>query len=401
MRQWNQDPVMSELTLSRRIEPQSTSRHQQLVGTNLGLAVESNYSTGAILQILSHSMRNSLDSYSAQFQDERPPTFPAWLMSVVVHLLALVSFALFYQGATRTLPSDVVDERPVSVVLARADINDEVEYFEQTDEVAPVSHAAQPSSESPPLPSDLSDSPPLDVDIKLPGPLDANIGESLSDSLVAVPSLDPAARRPILPGEGDAEILAEELARRKKNAGPKGPPGEVGIFGSGGVAGHSFVFVIDRSKSMGSQGLGVLSAARHELQMALARLKENHQFQIIAYHHKTVMVHERRLLKATDENKEKVVEFFAGLAAFGSTSHESALYSALRLKPDVIFFLNDGGDPHLNASQIDQITSRAGRRTTIHCLQFGLGPNSDKDNFMMKLARRNRGTYRYVDMAKR
>ncbi|MCH7727531.1 MAG: hypothetical protein IH991_13760, partial [Planctomycetes bacterium] len=58
------------------------------------------------------------------------------------------------------------------------------------------------------------------------------------------------------------------------------------------------------------------------------------------------------------------------------------------------------GHPGLNEVQLDLIAQRA-KRTAIHCIQFGFGPLQDEDNFMKKLARRNRGSYGYVDMNKR
>ena len=75
--------------------------------------------------------------------------------------------------------------------------------------------------------------------------------------------------------------------------------------------------------------------------------------------------------------------------------------TALRLKPDVVFLLTDGGDPELNQGQLQWIHQQAGNRTVIHCLEFGKGPLQESDNFLMKIAQQNGGVYRYVDMAKR
>ena len=74
-------------------------------------------------------------------------------------------------------------------------------------------------------------------------------------------------------------------------------------FGSRAAVGNSFVFVIDRSKSMGGEGLGALDAAGEELTTALARLEPAHRFQVIAYHRQPVYLGQRRLLDATPEKQ--------------------------------------------------------------------------------------------------
>jgi hypothetical protein len=73
--------------------------------------------------------------------------------------------------------------------------------------------------------------------------------------------------------------------------------------------------------------------------------------------------------------------------------------SALFMRPDVIFLLTDGGYPELNAGQLRLIQRQAGRRTTIHCLRFGFGPQQESDHFLMRLAADNGGAFTYVDMS--
>ncbi len=323
---------------------------------------------------------------------------PAWLMSVVVHLVALVILGLTFQTVKRVLDVDE-GERAVSITLASVNDNQETEYFDEEDQAA--TSAAQAAPSPPPLPSTASEAPPLDTEIKLPGKPNTSIGEAMSAEFLTAPTLDGTGRSKI--GMTDAEIaaiLAEDARSRPR--GPEGDSARVGIFGSAGVKGHSFIFVIDRSKSMGGDGLGVLGAASTELYGALTRLEPNHRFQIVAYNHSTLYVNkQRKLLRATPENIRKVPEYFNNMAAFGATNHLSALFTALRLKPDVIFFLTDGGSPYLNDSQIAEVVERAGRRTSIHCLQFGSGARSEEDDFMMQLANRTSGSFLYIDMSKR
>jgi len=319
-------------------------------------------------------------------------TAPAWLISVVVHLVVLVVLGLTVR-AIQPRPSEEPD-RPTGIVLVHSDENQSVRYLSDGE---PTEQNASPAQTGTPQPLTLLQ-PPVVLDVPLPGEVNVAALSNAND-LVVVPNFAAYRRDPILPGVGDEAILAEDAARRKSK-GPGGPPTTVRLFKGPSGTGRSFVFVIDRSKSMGNDGLGALSAAERELFVAVRGLQQHHTFQILAYHHTPMYVGSPRMLLATEENKATVSKFFGRIAAYGGTAHQTALLAALRLKPDVIFFLTDGGHPGLNEVQLDLIAQRA-KRTAIHCIQFGFGPLQDEDNFIKKLARRNRGSYGYVDMNKR
>jgi uncharacterized protein YegL len=325
---------------------------------------------------------------------------PAWLLSLMAHLGALLALAVLLRPALPE-PRDERD-REVGIVLASRESPAQVDYFDGPDAQSdsPTLDAANESSEGAAgVPVDAL--PPADAaasellsSIPLPelpgGPGNVQLGTARATPLV---------RTAILPGVGDEAILAEEAARRAAMA-RKGPATRLSIFGSGEAVGNSFVFLIDRSRSMGGEGLGAISAAEKELAAALDRLGPQHRFQVIAYHQQPVYVGSRKLLDATDENKQAMKQFFAELLAYGGTQHETALFSAMHLEPDVIFLLTDGGDPYLNDRQIDAVTRHNDGRTAIHCIQFGFGATPSGNNFMQKLASRNHGSYGYVDMSK-
>lgn len=331
---------------------------------------------------------------------------PAWLLSIVVHLALLLVLALAVRPQqTPSLPTE--KHRPAGIVLASTNELRQVEYFDADD--APrdnqppsdvQSASAEPSSDArnrlaAALPSPEQSAARLPI-----APLPQLPGVPPGD--VEAPSLrvTPLRKQPLFTGADDEAILAEEAVRRA-SVGSSGPQIGLSIFGSKQAVGNSFVFVIDRSKSMGSEGLGALDAAQRELAAALERLEPAHRFQVIAYHQRPVYVGARRLLDATPENKQALQQFFDELVAYGGTQHETALLAALRLEPDVIFLLTDGGDPYLSEGQIDLITRRADGRTTIHCLQFGFGAAPQGGGFMQRLATRNRGSYGYVNMSAR
>ncbi len=198
--------------------------------------------------------------------------------------------------------------------------------------------------------------------------------------------------------EDDLKMIAEDQ-RQIRAEMPVGEEASISLFGSGNLDGRKFVFVIDRSQSMGGGGLGVLQRAATELKSAVDQLESNHSFQVVGYHAQTVTISNRSLLPATPANKELVPKFVQSLAAYGSTSHEAGLTAALTFRPDVVVLMTDGGLPELHAGHLDSIR-RMARGAEIHCLQFGAGPLQNSDNFMSQLAAENDGTSRYIDVRK-
>jgi Ca-activated chloride channel family protein len=72
--------------------------------------------------------------------------------------------------------------------------------------------------------------------------------------------------------------------------------------------------------------------------------------------------------------------------------------AALRLRPEVIFLLTDGGDPVMKLDDLRVVREASRGRTSIHCLHFGRGKPEAGENFMQRLAAENRGSYAYIDM---
>jgi hypothetical protein len=174
------------------------------------------------------------------------------------------------------------------------------------------------------------------------------------------------------------------------------------MFGTTGV-GHKFVYVFDRSASMGGSGQRALKAVKAELIESLKNLDTVHQFQIIFYNEKPVIFNPSgmpgRLAFATQANKDRAVRFIESITASGNTRHDEALRLAIRLRPDVIFFLTDGDDPKLSRRELDQI-GRIANGITINTIEFGPGPQPEGKSFLATLAGENDGQYVYVDLPK-
>jgi hypothetical protein len=127
-------------------------------------------------------------------------------------------------------------------------------------------------------------------------------------------------------------------------APPRSPGVRTGIFGLE-AQGNRFVYVFDRSASMGEPGGRPLAVAKQELLASLDALGENQQFHVIFYNERPVVfapaAGRGRPIFASDENRQAARRFIAEIAAAGGTRHYEALAAAVRLAPDAIFVLTD------------------------------------------------------------
>lgn len=172
------------------------------------------------------------------------------------------------------------------------------------------------------------------------------------------------------------------------------------LFGVVGE-GYKFVYVFDRSGSMGGSGRDSLRAVKAELLQSLKTLDTVHQFQIIFYNERPVLFNPTgtpgRLAFANESNKQRAIRFIDSITAEGGTGHEDALKLAIRLQPDVIFFLTDADDPKLSPAQLAKVRDLAAG-IIINAIEFGVGPKPPGASFLADLARQNGGGYVYVDV---
>lgn len=291
-------------------------------------------------------------------------------------------------------------ERVAGIVLTIRDAaKDKQEYLDSHD-TQPVASPATPASaataeniaqELPPSLPAASTSPK----IALPG---FDFDQTNDAAKMATAQTNGASKRPYQLSDADKEMIAADQAYFD-SLKPKGPATSISVFGSGQMEGRSFVFLLDRSKSMGSGGLGVLEIAGKELTKAVANLKPHHTFQVLGYNSKTSPMKARRLLAATDEHKTAVPQFIQNMVAFGKTEHEFAVMAGISYRPDVIVLLSDGDDfGSMSDIKLKKIRQTLRGSTQIHCIQFGLGPAKAAIGFMQKLANQNGGTFRYIDV---
>jgi len=324
-----------------------------------------------------------------------PNNWRPFVLSLLTHMFLVLFLVLLGFSASRTGPEGEL--RHAGIVLTSAKDNQEVEYLSESDlaqesESESETEPTDPATLPPPAlaaPKETPDRP--DLPGFAPTQFDAN-------DMANVPTESNNKSQYELSEEDLKLIRADQ--RLVKSRKPVGNPATLNVFGSGNLTGRSFVFVLDRSKSMGGGGLGVIDAARSELGAAINQLEPHHQFQIVGYHERTVTIANRQLLLATDNNKKLVPTFIRNLVAFGATNHENGLVSAIAFKPDVIVLLTDGGYPELNETQLKIMKRMAGPKCSIHCIQFGIGALQTQTNFMTKLAGQNQGSFNYIDVMK-
>ena len=301
--------------------------------------------------------------------------WPAWLMSTLLHLGLLFFMIWSVRVPPRGVP--VEPERTTGIVLVRK-IEGRREYRDEESQL--VASTVVEASRSLSLEEALPSESELSVDFS--GVLPMTTDPTLAGSGAGLPDVTAL-------GAGTGSRLSGGVLRTQ-------------VFGALGE-GTRFVYVFDRSGSMNGYGGRPLQAAKSELLRSLYELESSHQFQIIFYNEAPRIFEPQgrrpRLAWGDDVSKRLAREFVQAIRATGGTEHVSALMMALKMRPDVVFFLTDADDPVLTSSELARIT-RLNQGVAIHTIELGVGPQTRNDNFLAQLARQNNGQHVYVDVAK-
>lgn len=330
-------------------------------------------------------------------EDQLAVVWPAWLFSTALHATALVLAAFlgaeFLRGGFTPKASPSAGQLQLQLADA-ADATPEEEMadvatpgppvVEAVAEPAPV--APSPAPEAPP-----ADSPRVEPDDRVPAeqPRDDRPRSVLGlDAILAEPASAPSAAAPAAGGGRAGHFRVGQL----------GGKATLRIFGVEGC-GSKFVFLFDRSTSMAG---APLAAAQQQLLGNLDALSSVHQFHVIFFNHQISAWSgadgNGRIAFATDRNKQLASDFVRGMTAHGGTYRLDALHQALRLTPDVVFFLTDADDT-MSAVDVNEAIERAGRSgCAIACIEFGTGPGTGRENFLTELARGTGGQYGYVNV---
>lgn len=315
----------------------------------------------------------------------------SWGASILFHAALIVVFGLNWTTNVRPAGDSPEPLRAVELVVRRSS-DDGPKYVDREQAKA---EAAAEAAKAPPT---------IDVRALLGdgAPGGGAAGGSPVDISAALPKTATGAAQGVGPPStilGGGGLLA---GTAPKTVGTSGR-GRTSVYGLQGE-GFKFIYVFDRSGSMGGSGNRALNAAKTELLRSLDELTDLHQFQIIFYNENpTVMklADSTGLMLATPENKQLARKFVDSISADGATSHEPALTIALRLAPDVIFFLTDADQPELSPGQLEKIKRLNAGRAVINTIEFGLGPKIRSENFLDRVATENGGRSAYIDISRR
>ena len=300
---------------------------------------------------------------------------PSWLVSLVVHLIAMLTLALI------TLPSILEAERELLVVSTVAD----APVLETLDQVT----------------LENLDETPTET-------FDAPAAMTLESS-----ALDDAAAG--IDGDGSyvhADVDAIDVGEMGELFGDNGK-GMASVAGPGGSAeffgvksgGRRFVFIVDSSNSM--NGLK-FKDAKEELVYAVRRLDKSQMFYVIFFDRDALRMFsgpgkepEPRPVFATIENLRKLEAWLPTVELDGRTDPYDAVKFALDLRPDAIFILSDGQftdrgktEQFLAANNLIQEPGEARRpKVVINTIAFY---SQTGEVAMKRIAEAYKGTYRFV-----
>jgi len=160
-----------------------------------------------------------------------------------------------------------------------------------------------------------------------------------------------------------------------------------GFFGAGGEA-RKIVYVVDRSGSMTDS----IDYVKFELKRSIGELGEEKEFHVIFYSSgPPVEMPTRRLVNATDRNKQLAFEFVDGVIAQGETDPSKALERAFEVKPELIYLLTDGEFDKTIVGLVKKLN--AGGQVNVHTIGF-LYRNGEL--VLKQIAEENGGNYKFV-----
>lgn len=329
---------------------------------------------------------------------------PGSIISVCIHvtLLLLASYSL--RGCEQSAPAEAGGRayREIGLAVvpdASSDPSQETATNPQDSEADTASEDEQQAETQDSLPDQAPDiSKLLNQDSESTSQNDASADGS-SDAPDTVGIGLPAGGL-TLSGDGIPELIRP---RSKAGVGPAGSlaPGEnetsfMNIVGNG----QSFVYLIDISSSMGNAGR--LELAKSQLKSSLRLLKPSQQFQVLFYNETTMQMKLRNrpaknMYSATAIHVQLAEDEIDRVTPGSGTEHLNPILHALRLEPDVIYFLTDGDQPRLSRLDLQKIRRNNRSSASIHVIEFASGARESRDlSWLQLLASQSRGKYNYI-----
>ena len=178
-----------------------------------------------------------------------------------------------------------------------------------------------------------------------------------------------------------------------------GPPGWGDVFARGSVVfepvvepAAKIVYVVDRSGSMTDS----IDFVKAELKRSIAELGDDAEFHIIFYSSgPPVEMPTRRLVHATQRNKDLAFEFVDRIVPEGETDPSKALQRAFAARPELIYLLTDG---EFDRGIVDLAKRlNVGGRVRVFTIGFlYTQPGTPAEGILKQIAGENGGEYKFV-----
>lgn len=214
-----------------------------------------------------------------------------------------------------------------------------------------------------------------------------DIEKSLIPAVDGVPAIEGAMSGGSGSGSGSGKGNIDAIA----SLGMAGGGGKgVGFFGTRARA-DSVVFIVDMSGSMEGHRF---DRAIEELSHSLKLMSSTQKFFIFFYNGVTFpMFGQRtaRLLPATSGNLARATRWIEAFQPEGDTAPEDAIERALKLKPQVIYFLTDGEIPNTTRATAERCNKE--HKTVIHTIAFEYEGGAEQ---LRGIAVDSHGKYRFV-----
>ncbi|MCA9007816.1 MAG: hypothetical protein KDA70_21270 [Planctomycetaceae bacterium] len=159
------------------------------------------------------------------------------------------------------------------------------------------------------------------------------------------------------------------------------------------------VYVVDSSNSMNfpheSEGKTRLGRVKIELARAIHSLNEDQEFFVIFFSDVAIPMPARKLQPATQEAKQRYLNWVARVPGIGMTEPYQALLLALKLQPDTIYFLTDGQFDPVIVKSFNKLATQKYRnhRITVNGICFG---SLEGEQAIRELAENNSGTFTFI-----
>jgi len=326
--------------------------------------------------IFTASLRALVAPFRSELARETLRFMPTWGCSMLVHMLVVLSLALYVHQETRstaprTLELSLTDAPSLD---QPEELNHDVLELAQT--TLPVTIDATESS----LPvTDVGDVlvAPDVPDAMEPEIAVTNINDLLADPLkVSTKGGSPNAKVDKR-GRGTVELLENETSF-------------FGIKGSG----KKFCFIVDNSKSMTGARFRTALA---ELLYSVEKLQADQVFYVCFFSDGAYPLFfpniAREMIPATVENKAKFREWLRLVELGPATYGSAAMKIGLDLEPDIMFLLGDGD---FQDDTVREVLKRANPKTKVHTIGLDIQPRSRADAGFAAIARAFYGTYRNI-----